>query len=99
MPAADGVSSAGARRREGAMETIRLTVAQAIVRFLCAQRTEIDGVEVPLFPGVFAIFGHGNVTCLGEALEAVGDRLPTWRGPKKQTRGRGPGAGPQGGRP
>ena len=67
------------------METIRLTVAQAIVRFLCAQRTEIDGVEVPLFPGVFAIFGHGNVTCLGEALEAVGDRLPTWRGQNEQT--------------
>jgi 3D-(3,5/4)-trihydroxycyclohexane-1,2-dione acylhydrolase (decyclizing) len=67
------------------METIRLTVAQAIVRFLIAQRTEIDGAEVPVFPGVFAIFGHGNVTCLGEALEAAGDRLPTWRGQNEQT--------------
>ena len=62
------------------METIRLTTAGAIVRYLIAQRTELDGNEVPLFPGVFAIFGHGNVTCLGEALEAVQDRLPTWRG-------------------
>ncbi len=67
------------------METTRLTVAQAIVRFLIAQRTVIDGEEAPLFPGVFAIFGHGNVTCLGDALEAAGDRLPTWRGQNEQT--------------
>ncbi len=67
------------------METTRLTVAQAIVRFLIAQRTVIDGEEAPLFPGVFAIFGHGNVTCLGDALEAAGDGLPTWRGQNEQT--------------
>ncbi len=67
------------------MQTTRLTVAQAIVRFLVAQRTVIDGEEAPLFPGVFAIFGHGNVTCLGDALEAAGDRLPTWRGQNEQT--------------
>jgi 3D-(3,5/4)-trihydroxycyclohexane-1,2-dione acylhydrolase (decyclizing) len=67
------------------LETIRLTTAQAIVRFLIAQRTHIDGEEVPLFPGVFAIFGHGNVTCLGEALEAVQRELPTWRGQNEQT--------------
>jgi 3D-(3,5/4)-trihydroxycyclohexane-1,2-dione acylhydrolase (decyclizing) len=67
------------------VETIRLTVAQAIVRFLAAQRSTIDGREVPLFPGVFAIFGHGNVTCLGDALEAAGDALPTWRGQNEQT--------------
>jgi 3D-(3,5/4)-trihydroxycyclohexane-1,2-dione acylhydrolase (decyclizing) len=67
------------------MDVIRLTVAQAIVRFLAAQRTEIDGSEASLFPGVFAIFGHGNVTCLGEALERAGDALPTWRGQNEQT--------------
>ena len=67
------------------MTTIRLTMAQALVRWLMAQRTEIDGVEVPLFPGVFAIFGHGNVTCLSEALEAVKDELPTWRGQNEQS--------------
>ncbi|MDQ4107427.1 MAG: thiamine pyrophosphate-binding protein, partial [Actinomycetota bacterium] len=50
-----------------------------------AQRTEIDGDEAPLFPGVFAIFGHGNVTCLGDALEAVKDRFPTWRGQNEQS--------------
>jgi 3D-(3,5/4)-trihydroxycyclohexane-1,2-dione acylhydrolase (decyclizing) len=67
------------------MRTTRLTTAQAIVRFLVAQRTEVDGVEAPLFPGVFAIFGHGNVTCLGEGLEAARDVLPTWRGQNEQT--------------
>lgn len=67
------------------METLRLTVAQAIVKFLMGQRIEIDGEDAPLFPGVFAIFGHGNVTCLGEALEAVKDELPTWRGQNEQT--------------
>ncbi len=66
-------------------ETVRLTTAQALVRFLCAQRTIIDGRQAPLFPGVFAIFGHGNVTCLSEALEAVKDELPTWRGQNEQS--------------
>ncbi|MFV0306185.1 MAG: 3D-(3,5/4)-trihydroxycyclohexane-1,2-dione acylhydrolase (decyclizing) [Desertimonas sp.] len=61
-----------------------LTTAQAIVRYLIAQRTVIDGAEVPLFPGVYAIFGHGNVTCLGTALTDAGDALPTWRGQNEQ---------------
>ena len=65
--------------------TIRLTVAQALVRWLTRQFTEIDGVRVPLFAGVFGIFGHGNVTCLSEALEAVQDSLPTWRGQNEQS--------------
>lgn len=67
------------------MQTVRLTTAQAIVRWLVAQRTEIDGQDVPLFPGVFGIFGHGNVTCLAEALETVQDRMPTWRGQNEQS--------------
>ncbi len=66
-------------------ETVRLTMTQALVRYLCAQKTMIDGREEPLFPGVFAIFGHGNVTCLSEALEAVQDVLPTWRGQNEQS--------------
>jgi 3D-(3,5/4)-trihydroxycyclohexane-1,2-dione acylhydrolase (decyclizing) len=67
------------------MSTRRLTVAQAIVAHLVSQRTELgDGSEAPLFPGVFAIFGHGNVTCLGHALEEVNDQLPTWRGQNEQ---------------
>ncbi len=69
------------------METkmIRLTMAQAVVRWLTRQHTEIDGTRVPLFAGVFGIFGHGNVTCLSEALEAVQDELPTWRGQNEQS--------------
>ncbi len=67
------------------MQTIRLTMAQALVKYLINQRIMIDGHEKPLFPGVFAIFGHGNVTCLSEALEAVQDELPTWRGQNEQS--------------
>jgi 3D-(3,5/4)-trihydroxycyclohexane-1,2-dione acylhydrolase (decyclizing) len=67
------------------MDTIRLTTAQAIVRWLLAQRTTIDGDDVPVFAGVFGIFGHGNVTSLAEALEPVQDRLPTWRGQNEQS--------------
>ena len=69
------------------MATVRLTTAQAIVRYLIAQRTEIDGVDSPLFPGVYAIFGHGNVTSLGHALQEAGDALPTWRGQNEQGMG------------
>jgi 3D-(3,5/4)-trihydroxycyclohexane-1,2-dione acylhydrolase (decyclizing) len=67
------------------MSAIRCTMAQALVRYLCNQFTILDGERVPLFPGVFAIFGHGNVTCLSEALESVQDRLPTWRGQNEQS--------------
>ncbi len=66
-------------------ETVRLTMGQALVRYLCNQFTEIDGDRVPLFAGVFGIFGHGNVTCLSEALEQVQDQLPTWRGQNEQS--------------
>ena len=65
--------------------TIRLTMTQALVRWLTAQMTEIDGQRLPLFAGVFGIFGHGNVTCLSEALESVQDKLPTWRGQNEQS--------------
>jgi 3D-(3,5/4)-trihydroxycyclohexane-1,2-dione acylhydrolase (decyclizing) len=67
------------------MKTVRLTMAQALVRFLLGQKTVIDGREAPLFAGVFAIFGHGNVTCLGEALEPLREQLPTWRGQNEQS--------------
>ncbi|TCA17225.1 3D-(3,5/4)-trihydroxycyclohexane-1,2-dione acylhydrolase (decyclizing) [Rhizobium leguminosarum bv. viciae] len=66
-------------------KTVRLTMAQALVRYLCNQFTEIDGERLPLFAGVFGIFGHGNVTCLSEALEAVQGQLPTWRGQNEQS--------------
>ncbi len=66
------------------MGTVRLTMAQALVRYLGAQRTEIDGEEVPLFAGVWAIFGHGNVAGLGEALYAAREALPTYRAHNEQ---------------
>ncbi len=52
-------------------ETVRLTVAQAVVRFLSRQYSERDGVEQRLVPGCFGIFGHGNVAGLGQALLEV----------------------------
>ncbi|MGH9060908.1 MAG: thiamine pyrophosphate-binding protein, partial [Acidimicrobiales bacterium] len=64
---------------------MKLTTAQALVRWLLAQHSEtLDGQEVPLFPGVFAIFGHGNVLGLGTALEEHRDRIPVWRGHTEQ---------------
>ncbi|HYZ64693.1 MAG TPA: 3D-(3,5/4)-trihydroxycyclohexane-1,2-dione acylhydrolase (decyclizing) [Acetobacteraceae bacterium] len=63
------------------MSTVRLTAAQAVVRYLAAQRTERgEG----LFAGVWAIFGHGNVAGLGEALHLVRDALPTFRAHNEQ---------------
>ena len=64
------------------MTTIRLTAAQAMVRWLSVQMAE-DGSR--FIEGVWAIFGHGNVAGLGEALHAHRDVLPTWRGQNEQT--------------
>ncbi len=50
-------------------ETVRLTMAQAVIRFLKNQYVERDGVEQPFFAGCFGIFGHGNVAGIGEALQ------------------------------
>ena len=69
------------------MSTVRITTAEALVRYLVAQRTEVDGTEVPLYPGVFAIFGHGNVTSLGHALEQHRDQIPVWRGQTEEGMG------------
>jgi len=63
------------------MNTIRLTAAQAMVRYLSAQINE-DGER--FMAGCWAIFGHGNVAGMGEALHAAGDDLPTWRGHNEQ---------------
>src|SRR5258708_15818225 len=61
--------------------TTRLTMAQALIRHLAALRTEDDA---PLFGGVFAIFGHGNVAGIGEALYAHRSELPTYRAHNEQ---------------
>ena len=64
------------------MTTIRLTAAQAMVRWLSVQMTE-EGER--FIEGVWAIFGHGNVAGLGEALHGIKDIMPTWRGHNEQT--------------
>ncbi|WP_333822526.1 3D-(3,5/4)-trihydroxycyclohexane-1,2-dione acylhydrolase (decyclizing) [Pinisolibacter sp.] len=66
------------------MKTLRLTTAQALVRFLTAQKTEIDGEVMPIFAGCWAIFGHGNVAGLGEALWHAREALPTYRAHNEQ---------------
>ena len=50
-------------------------------------RVVVDGEEVPLFPGVIGIFGHGNVTSLGHSLEMHRDEIPVWRGQNEQGMG------------
>jgi 3D-(3,5/4)-trihydroxycyclohexane-1,2-dione acylhydrolase (decyclizing) len=55
---------------------VRLTVAQALVRFLAAQRVERDGEAHPFFAGCFGIFGHGNLAGMGQALKQHADLLP-----------------------
>ncbi len=69
------------------VQTLRLTTAQAIIRHLAAQYIEIDGQELRLCGGGFGIFGHGNVTCLGEALYDHKDVLPLYRGQNEQSMG------------
>ena len=67
------------------MTTVRLTLAQALVRHLAALRVEeADGSLQPYVGGVFSIFGHGNVAGLGEALWAERDQLSTWRAHNEQ---------------
>ena len=68
------------------MDTIRLTVAQAVVRFLAAQHSKRNGQRQRLIRGVWGIFGHGNVAGLGQALDELGDELdmPTYRPQNEQ---------------
>jgi len=67
------------------MKTVRLSCAHALFKYLIAQKTIIDGKKVPLFPGAFAIYGHGNVACLGQAMEEFQSDLPGYRGHHEQS--------------
>jgi 3D-(3,5/4)-trihydroxycyclohexane-1,2-dione acylhydrolase (decyclizing) len=64
--------------------TRRLTTAQALVLFLSVQYSERDGRRQRLIPGLFGIFGHGNVVGLGQALEELGSELPYYQGKNEQ---------------
>jgi 3D-(3,5/4)-trihydroxycyclohexane-1,2-dione acylhydrolase (decyclizing) len=66
------------------VETVRLTAAQALVRFLAAQHVERDGVEDRFFAGCFGIFGHGNVAGVGEALYERPDLLTYYQARSEQ---------------
>ncbi len=70
-----------------ANDTVRLTLAQAVVRWMANQFIVTDGREQRLFGGGFGIFGHGNVTCLGEALYNHRHELPLYRGQNEQSMG------------
>ena len=65
-------------------QTVRLTMAQVVARFMANQKTRIDGETVPVFAGVWAIFGHGNVAGLGEAPYQHREALPTYRAHNEQ---------------
>ncbi|HBP94107.1 MAG TPA: 3D-(3,5/4)-trihydroxycyclohexane-1,2-dione acylhydrolase (decyclizing), partial [Pantoea agglomerans] len=66
------------------MGTIRLTTAQALVKFLDNQFIDVDGVETKFVKGIFAIFGHGNVLGLGQALEQDSGDLVVYQGRNEQ---------------
>jgi 3D-(3,5/4)-trihydroxycyclohexane-1,2-dione acylhydrolase (decyclizing) len=65
-------------------KTLRLTMAQALIKKLASYRVEIDGRQVPYCAGVWAIFGHGNVAAIGEALYMHREWLPTYRAHNEQ---------------
>ena len=66
------------------MGKIRLTTAQALVRFLDNQYLSVDGVETKFVKGIFAIFGHGNVLGIGQALEQDSGDLVVHQGRNEQ---------------
>ena len=66
------------------MKTVKLSCAHALFKYLIAQKIIIDGEKAPLFPGAFGIYGHGNVACLGQAMEEFKDELPGYRGHHEQ---------------
>ena len=66
------------------MEKIRLSCSHALIKYLVAQKIIINGKKMPLFAGAFGIYGHGNVACIGQAMEEFQDQLPGYRGHHEQ---------------
>jgi 3D-(3,5/4)-trihydroxycyclohexane-1,2-dione acylhydrolase (decyclizing) len=66
-------------------KTLRLTAAQALIKFMTRQMVMVDGKKLPIFAGTWAIFGHGNVAGIGEALYAHRKDMPTYRGHNEQS--------------
>ncbi len=66
------------------MKSIQLSCSHALIKYLIAQKIVINGKKEPLFPGAFGIYGHGNVACIGQAMEEFKDQLPGYRGHHEQ---------------
>ena len=66
------------------MEKIRLSCSHALIKYLIAQKIIINGKKTSLFAGAFGIYGHGNVACIGQAMEEFQDQLPGYRGHHEQ---------------
>ena len=66
------------------MKTIRLSCSHALIKYLVSQKTLINGKKTSLFPGAFGIYGHGNVACIGQAMEEFQEQLPGYRGHHEQ---------------
>ena len=71
--------------RANSAKTVSLTTAQALVKFLSVQFSERDGRQRRLIPGIFGIFGHGNVAGLGQALYEYGQDLPYFQPRNEQS--------------
>ena len=78
------LKSQGREAESAAADTVRLTTAQALVRFLNQQYLDVDGEVTPFVEGIFAIFGHGNVLGLGEALQEDPGHLKVYQGNNEQ---------------
>ena len=66
------------------MKTVRLSCSHALIKYLIAQKIFIKDKKKPLFPGAFGIYGHGNVACIGQAMEEHQNDLPGYRGHHEQ---------------
>ena len=60
------------------MKTVRLSCSHALIKYLIAQKTIINGKKLALFPGAFGIYGHGNVACIGQAMEEYQEQLKSY---------------------
>ena len=80
------------------MKTVRMSCSHALIKYLTMQKILINEKKESLFPGAFGIYGHGNVACIGQAMEEYQNELPGYRGcllytspsPRDRTRSRMP---------
>ena len=66
------------------MKSIKLSCSHALIKYLVSQKIIIENKKMPLFPGAFGIYGHGNVACIGQAMEEFQEQLPGYRGHHEQ---------------